>query len=495
MRASWIVLAGCLAAFGCGGAHRESRTGGALAAHTTKLRAEIFVADPGLMQTYAGAVKRASGGTLTLTFNADPYRDVGFERQIIADVRAGHAALGAVAARVWDTTGIDDFQALLAPFAITTYSLQQRVLESPIAREMLAGLSRHGLTGLALLPGDMRRLLGIDRPYVTAADFRGARIGMQDSRVAAATFRALGATPVALANETDPVGVGGYEQQLGSIASNGYFNGAHAVTTNLILWPRPIVLFANPHLLAALSPQQRHALVAAGRTVIPQLTRADEARDRDGAAQLCRAKLPLTTATLADLRQLAAATGTVEASLAADPVNRRFMRAIRALRSLQDRPLVPSCPHRETTPAGRATPLDGVYRRTVTAKQDARAEHLPLSQAVPENYGNMVLVIDRGRFATTQINAKACTWAYGTAVLQADHLIEDVIDGGGIAPTRSQNKPGEHFVFRPTLYHDTLKLTSVGPGPTTQTFQRTHEPPGFAALERRCRPPASALAR
>jgi TRAP-type C4-dicarboxylate transport system substrate-binding protein len=493
MRIAPVIIAGCLAACACAGGHRDTRTGAPLVAHPTTVHAEMFLTIPDEVQSYADAVNRISGGTLAVQLDPLPYHDVAAERHIVADVRSGRATLGIVAARVWDTLGIDDFRALIAPFAITTYAHEQRVLESPVATQMLAGLSRHGLAGVALLPGAMRRMLGIDRPYLRPSDFRAARIAMQDSRVARATMRALGAKPVPAPPQVKPADAEGYEQQLGSIASNGYFKGAHAVTTNLILWPRPIVVFANPRLLGRLSPRQRRALITAGRSVIPQMTRAAAANDRQGAAQLCRAGVPLVSSTPSELRGLAAATQPVDAALAPQAATRRFMRAIRALRSPADRPLVPRCHRPGAVAVGRATPFDGVYHQTVTAAQDAKAEHLP--QAVPENYGQFVWVFDRGRYAMTQRNATACTWAYGTAVVRDGLFIMDVIDGGGIAPSGAVNKPGEHFVFRPLLYHGTLTLQTVGAGPPSQVFQRTSERPSLAVLEPHCRPPAIALGR
>jgi hypothetical protein len=87
----------------------------------TNVIAETSTSDPGVLDGYADAVKRASGGTLAITFKPRAHTGPAFERRIVADVRAGHTALGVVGARVWDTTGVNDFQALVAPFAITTY--------------------------------------------------------------------------------------------------------------------------------------------------------------------------------------------------------------------------------------------------------------------------------------------------------------------------------------------------------------------------------------
>jgi hypothetical protein len=56
----------------------------------------------------------------------------------------------------YDTVGVNSFQALLAPFLIDNPTLEQRVPESDLAGEMLAGTSRLGLVGLAMQPTDLR---------------------------------------------------------------------------------------------------------------------------------------------------------------------------------------------------------------------------------------------------------------------------------------------------------------------------------------------------
>jgi TRAP-type C4-dicarboxylate transport system substrate-binding protein len=117
------------------------------------------------------------------------------DKATIADVQAGRVQLAKVNARAYDTVGIDSFQALVAPLLIDNPTLERRVLESDLAGEMLAGTSKLGLVGLAMLPTDLRRPLGLSRPLVRVKDYRGARIGVREGEVAKGTLIALGATP------------------------------------------------------------------------------------------------------------------------------------------------------------------------------------------------------------------------------------------------------------------------------------------------------------
>lgn len=138
--------------------------------------------------------------------------------------------------------------------------------------------------------------------------------------------------------------------------------------------------------------------------------------------------------------------------------------------------------------------LDGTYRRSATAKAVADHDGVPVSEAAPENYGDFVLVIRGTRFAFTQSNAKACTWQYGTLRITRDRLDWLFSDGGGRAPTNAQNKPGEHFVWRASLFRGVLTLKPITPTDlVTESWRRTNAPPTIGALDRRCRPPAAAL--
>jgi TRAP-type C4-dicarboxylate transport system substrate-binding protein len=231
-----LVFAGCF-----GGANTKS--GGKAAEHVVVLRLE----NGGLpLDLYTAEVSRLSGGSIQidLTGAAHP-GDPRYETKVIRDVQSGRAQLGWVGSRAWDLVGVRSFDALMAPFLIDNYPLEQKVLQSPIAAQMLAGLRRLGLIGIGVFPGPMRVMLGVRKRFLKVSDFTGARIGIQDSRVADATFHALGATIVDLPPEAKLTGLDGYEQQLGSIYENEYFLTSHAVTANLVFWPRPLVVFTS----------------------------------------------------------------------------------------------------------------------------------------------------------------------------------------------------------------------------------------------------------
>jgi TRAP-type C4-dicarboxylate transport system substrate-binding protein len=442
---------------------------------------------------FAGEVQRLSAGTMLIDIKSGWRRgQANAESGLIEDVRAGKADLGVVGSRAWDVVGVNSFRALNAPLLITSYALQDRVLRSPMTGQMLPGLQLLGLAGIGVLPGPLRKPLGIARPLLKPSDYAGLRIGMQPSRVAAATMRALGATPVPAAKSI--TGLDGIEQGISSIQGNQLDKVGKYLTANVNLWPRPLVLFANGKAWASLTPAQRRILrQAAADDLAPD---SQVVRDNEGAdtAILCRRGLHFLTASPADLLALRRAVQPVYDQLQRDPQTRRDIQQIEALRQRVSPELAPGCA--QTPPlAGKAGPLDGVWRFTDTPA-DLQAIGTPQGDILPENYGTSTMVIDRGRFAATTENAQACIWGYGTVTVRGDRFEQLFTDGGGIAPTNSANKPGEFFTFRWSLYRGVLTLFpvqgAVSPVPP-KPWVRISTTPSARFLSRRCLPPADAL--
>jgi TRAP-type C4-dicarboxylate transport system substrate-binding protein len=484
----------CLALAGCfGSSSRDSRAGGTKPASATVLDLDLALADVGStpLAAYAGEVARRSGGTLKLAVRGGIHHgDPDAEVRLIEEVRSGRVPLAAVGARAFDVAGMRSFQALVAPALITTHKLQDEVVNGPIGTQMLASLHADGLTGLAVYPGPLRRMLGVTRDFRSVADFRGARVGIQRSRVAEATLRALGARPVPKPSEANLRGLDGYEQQLRSVVGNSYYRTLHSITPDLVLWPRPLVLIANSAALAQLTDDQRRALtdaVAVGREAT-----ADPTSHEDGRAL---ATICLTGVKLARFSRgpLDAALRPVYAEIERDPATKRYVEQIRALRGQLPAEPEPKCTPSQITVAAKAGALDGVYHMYTSLKKQTETDG---GHPTPENWGDWVLMIHRGRFLWTQQNPQACTWAYGSTQLDGDKMIWDFEDGGGIAPTNSLNRPGEHFVWKTRLYHGTLGITGVDPpdisGYETFHWRKVADEPSRRFLYRRCLPPAAA---
>src|SRR5215831_14418721 len=394
--AAMAVLAGC-------GSPDFDKAGGRQAGHPVVLTLASFLVDSSELDRLTNNVWRLSHGTMRIDVK-DRWRlgQVRYENGLIGDVRAGKADLGVVGSRAWDSVGVDGFRALVAPLPIDSYALQDRVLRSPMIGQMLAGLRPLGLAGIGVLPGPLRKPLGITRPLLTPADYAGLKIGVQQSLVAGATMRALGATPVWFPVTWPITGFGAAEEHISAIQGNQYDKVGKYLTANVNLWPRPLVVFANGKAWAALTPAQRSILTRAVTSDVAAETNVERGDERTDTATLCRrGRLRFLDASAADLAALRRAVQPVYAQLERDTQTRRYISQIEAMRTGIPAEPAPGCGHTARL-AGTAGPLDGVYQFTDTAAESQAVPGTSPGDAVPENYGAWTLVLDRGHFAFTQ---------------------------------------------------------------------------------------------
>jgi hypothetical protein len=226
----------------------------------------------------------------------------------------------------------------------------------------------------------------------------------------------------------------------------------------------------------------------------PTLTTV-EANEAESSGVLCRrGNLSFDLATPPDLRALRAAVAPVYASLARDPATRATLDAIaRAKRELAQPPAsLERCTMPPVAAARTRTALDGTWVMD-TARSSAGPDFLD------ENWGHWIFVFDRGRFAITQENATSCTWGYGTFSVDGDKTTWRFSDGGGQAPNNAENKPGEQFSYRLSVFRDTATLSAVKGAISPENFDpepwRRLGPPSRASFSRRCPPPEQALPR
>jgi TRAP-type C4-dicarboxylate transport system substrate-binding protein len=408
---------------------------------------------PEQLQSFADDVERLSAGSLLIEFEPD-WRpgDPAFEAHTIDDVKAGKVDLAWVGARAFDTLGVNDFQPLVAPFVVDSHDVQQRVFEAGIPQEMLAGVERLGIEGLGVLPGPMRALLGISHAFTTPGDFVGVVVGIQDSEVATETFEALGATARPVPSQAPLDGLDAYEQQLGSIVSNGYAEGGvDSITGGLNLWPRPLVLFTSPSLLQRLSPAQREVLRQAAAEAVPAALAASREEDAAAAAELCGAGVGSPRPTRADRAALEAAVQPVVDRIAADPAAAGFLERIAAIRDALGTtvPAGPGCvdeaPAEEPTLSADTSAVDGVYTTEVSRREWIDAVGLTGAD-VPSALGDLGLTlrIADGRW---RVEEAPEGWALvGVARLDGDTLELASHDG----------QPAWRLIW--SRYRDTLEL-------------------------------------
>jgi TRAP-type transport system periplasmic protein len=448
MRVSWFALPVLLfAAVGCAGGTKAGGEG----QHTIVLTIATHESDDRDLSEYISAVSRLSNGSIKLALSTDwRANDIDYDRGTIADVRAGKAELAKIAVRSFDRLGIDDFQAVTAPFLVDGLALEQRVLASPLPDQMLPGIEPMGVEGLTMLPGEPRRPFGLTRRLLGPLDYRNTVIGIRPSHMSVATFRELGATTRAyVSGELPPWVFDGAELDLVTLEGNRYDIPGSSLTANVAFWPKTFVVVANEKLLTKLTSGQREILREAGKEALASAFARLRNEDRVEAGILCRRHhLAFVVATPAQVAALRAAVRPIYRRLERDPQTRSFIREIEAMRrgSSPGRAFpcsVPRPPHKTKTV------LDGVWE--MTASRAAAGEI---------DAGHYRMVLRRGRLFAIR------PWkSTGTFTIRGDTVVFRTSDG-------------EYGVYRWNLFRDTLTLRYVpgrqegAPNPTFAPWHR-----------------------
>ena len=487
--ASAALLAGC-------DIGESDRVGGEEATDPHVLTLLNPFTNPEDLTPFATEVARLSGGELRIRVIPGRHeRQPDYEAAVIRDVMHGRADLGMAASRAWDEFGVDSLRALNAPLLIDSYPLQERVLESDVVTPMLEELREIGLAGIGILPGPMRRPHGFRGRLAAPHDFRGLTIGIQQSRLAAAVMRELGARPLRLAaDRPNTDALDGVESRVGAIEADRLdVEGSHLMT-NIELWPRPLVLVAGAETYRQLTPAERRILRVAAANVVPKTTTLVRDSELESSGNICRRGVAsFDSATPEELRALRRGLEPVYRNLERDPATRAAIEAIERMKTRLGTPPaeLPSCEATAKPPVSSASAIDGVWRMDT---DDRTAGPDPFA----ENWGHWIFVLDRGRFADTQENPEACTWGYGKFVVKGSRTSWAFMDGGGIAPNNAMNREGEFFVFGFSRYRDTLTLTPVKGEISPLNFRakpwrRLSDNPSRRFFSKRCPPPAGAL--
>jgi len=444
-RRGWVgaVVALTLVGGGCASANGDKAGGAVIVPHVLTLANGD--ADDSIVESFAKAVATLSSGTLVIDIhNGWGATDLQQEGDLIKDVEAGKADLGVGLTRSFDTVGINNFEALQAPFLIDTYVLEQKVLSSSIAAQMLDGLGAAGLVGLAIVPGPMRRLLGRSRALVTLADIRGATIGIRPSHVTEKTLEALGATPVVNAAGGPISTLDGIESHLYAIEGNRYDAGAAALTANVNLWPRASVIFANANVFGGLSAEQQGWLREAGsQAAMSEMPAVLQTEAAEGAI-LCRRNLRFVFATATDLSDLRQAVAPVYRDLNSDAATKALIDQIEAMRVGSDASpdAAPACLSSEPSPtasasAGPATPIDGTWEVTITQAEFLAAKPPPHPDEIdPSNWGYGTMDLHAGRWFMGPGGSPSDVLG-GTFVVTGNKITLDANDGNEFEATWS----------------------------------------------------------
>jgi TRAP-type transport system periplasmic protein len=446
------VLAGC-------GSQDSDRAGGAKPVKAKVLTMANVNGELGELEAFDEEVERVSGGRLRIKW-LNEYgsgRDGIAEVNLIRDVAAGKADLGWAGTRVFDELGVPAFNPLHAPMLIESYQLEEKVLGDGLVDPMLASLGDLELQGIGVLPGPLRRPLG-KHPLRTPDDWAGDRIGSSGGEQIMAALRALGATRVLESPHGTTEGLDGFESHVAAVGDD-HFHFPY-LTGNVVLWPRPLVLFAGPDV----SSDDLAVLREAAKAAIPEAIALSRSLEREGLSEICPAKLKVVAAAAGQVHGLRAAFRPVYDELERDPAASRAVARIQELsRAGESSVDEVRCPAAVEASAGSIRP--GTYR-TVVTRADAKEHGMSWSFVVGEDPDPKALttktreyrleLTEQGTFTVgdVQLDGTATIGWEGRYSLYRDRITVKGNDGVKITA-------------RVEVDGDRLRFTDVQPGPNT----------------------------
>jgi TRAP-type C4-dicarboxylate transport system substrate-binding protein len=326
-----LLAAGCSGTAGAGKPADNPQSSGTGEPVVLSLATPMGTSDE--FSAFLQNVRTLSHGSIRITaeFNAHHEEGPDFEEQLLDDVQSGRVDLAALGSRVFDIRRAPALGALTAPLLINSFDAEEKVLAAPVAARMIREVDGDGLTGVGLLPGSLRRPFGTGTPLLGPGDYKGRTIGIQESKVADSTMRALGAKPQWFGAGSSVAGLDGIEQQLVSVSGMHYDEAGMIGTANVVLWPRPIVLVANTKVIERLGENQRKLLQDAARQAVRGAgahLREEEHRDLES---LCARGQKFVAANPAQLRALRKAVQPVYDQLSRDRRTKEYLNTVTAL--------------------------------------------------------------------------------------------------------------------------------------------------------------------
>jgi TRAP-type C4-dicarboxylate transport system substrate-binding protein len=434
------LLAAAALAAGCGAASTD-RAGGSTDGRPTVLRFAQVNFAPEELEPFADEVRRLSDGDIRIRFLTDWAADeTGVpELHALRDVAAGKADVGWAGSRAFDLVGDDRFDPLHAPLLIQSLALEDEVLrDDSITGPMLDSLGDLGVRGIAILPGPLRRPLG-ERPLRAASDWRGVRVGYSGGGQVHDSLVALGAEPVFAVAGPAPPGTDGFESHIGAIAGNGYDHRFGNLTGDVVLWPRPIVLFAGPHV----TDEQLEVLRQAADRSRPATVAWIRATERERLAMLCGRGITIVGASPADVDSLRKGFAPVYDALRAGDGTRAALDAITGVAA----GTVPDSVRCAAAPPARVGAFpEGTYRLHLTRRDAQRAD--PDSGVTADGTLSFTLTFEDGRFELIEHRPDGTTaiGMEGTYSVYRDRLVATASYGDTVKARWSAD--GDFLRFR-----------------------------------------------
>lgn len=146
-------------------------------------------------QVFKKEIARLTNNTLQV--DVFPSMQLGGAKENVDAVRSGTLAITWVGAAYLSRI-VPQLEALSLPFVLDDREAAFRVIDGPVGDALDKKLQEKGFISLGWMELGMRNVTNNRQPIKTMADLSGLKIRLQPSEAHLATFRALGANPIAM---------------------------------------------------------------------------------------------------------------------------------------------------------------------------------------------------------------------------------------------------------------------------------------------------------
>ncbi|OFW18197.1 MAG: C4-dicarboxylate ABC transporter substrate-binding protein [Acidobacteria bacterium RIFCSPLOWO2_02_FULL_65_29] len=210
-----------------------------------------------------------------------PAMQLGGAQENVDQTRSG-AIFGTVIGAAFLSRTVPEISALSVPFLFTSRQQAFKVVDGKVGALIAQRLSDKGFLHLGFMELGSRNLTNNTRPIKTLADFKGLKIRLQPDDIHLATFRALGANPVAMdikeVYSALQQGVLDGQENPYAVIRDRNFNQVQKYLTGTGHFFDFIVIVANKKRFDGLKPEQQKAIRGAmGKAVAKQRVDAEKA--------------------------------------------------------------------------------------------------------------------------------------------------------------------------------------------------------------------------
>lgn len=285
-------------------------------------------------EKFAKNVAETSKGRIKIT--VFPARQLGDDRQLFEQVQQGALDFGEIsAAPMGGTTPL--MSALQLPFLFTSWDQYVNVMKSSATANLLKGLEKNNVKGLAVYNAGFRHFVSVEKPIRKPEDLKGLKFRVAETPLHLDIFRALNTSPTpmpygeiysSLQNKV----IDGLEMDLSAIQMEKHYEVAKNVTLSRhFTWPA--VLMMNLAKFHALSPEDQKIIVDAAKAVVEENVKDISAIEAKAVANLKTRNVRITELTPAELLPFIEATKNIEQKYAAqDPLIAEFVKYTRSLK-------------------------------------------------------------------------------------------------------------------------------------------------------------------